>query len=116
LAARFGGRVSHYLNRSLKNPGWYAGRRFDNVRKTDSEMVAGVIDALVAGISIGLLGACGSLNDEAEERFEKFVAINAAIALVQNPDHTHPGIPFCANSRTPPTSRASFPAASPVSF
>lgn len=62
--------------------------RYGNVRKTDSEMVAGVIDGLVARICIGLPGACGSLNDEAaEEMFAKIVSVHAAIALVQNREH-----------------------------
>jgi hypothetical protein len=63
--------------------------RYGNVRKTDGEMVAGVIDGLVARICIGLPGACGSLNDEAaEEMFGKIVSVNASIALTQNPEHT----------------------------
>jgi hypothetical protein len=63
--------------------------RYGNVRKTDSEMVAHVIDGLVTRICIGLAGACGPLNEEAaEEMFAKVVAVNAAIALLQNADHT----------------------------
>ncbi|HEX7862754.1 MAG TPA: DUF5682 family protein [Verrucomicrobiae bacterium] len=62
--------------------------RYGNVRKTDSEMVAKVMDGLVARICIGLPGACGSLNDEAaEEMFSKVVAVNAAISLLQDPEH-----------------------------
>ena len=63
--------------------------RYGNVRKTDAEMVAGVVDGLVARICIGLPGACGSLNDEAaEEMFAKILETHAAIGLLQNAEHS----------------------------
>jgi len=63
--------------------------RYGNVRKTDAEMVAGVVNGLVTRICIGLPGACGSLNDEAaEEMFGKLLSTHAGIGLLQNPEHT----------------------------
>lgn len=62
--------------------------RYGNVRKTDADMVAGVVDGLVVRICIGLPGACGSLADEAaEEMFSRIVETNAAIGLLQNAGH-----------------------------
>lgn len=64
--------------------------RYGNVRKTDSDMVAGVVDGLVARICIGLPGACGSLNDEAaEEVFGRLLDTDSSIGVLQNAGHTH---------------------------
>ncbi len=63
--------------------------RYGNVRKTDTDMVAGVVNGLVARICIGLPGGCGSLNDEAaEEMFRKLLETHAAIGILQDPGHT----------------------------
>jgi hypothetical protein len=63
--------------------------RYGNVRQTDAAMVAGIVEGLVARICIGLPGACGSLNDEAAgEMFDKILEGHAAIALLQNPEHS----------------------------
>jgi hypothetical protein len=63
--------------------------RYGNVRATDADMVAGVVDGLVARICIGLPGACGSLNDEAaEEMFARILETHAAIGLLQKTEHT----------------------------
>ena len=62
--------------------------RYGNVRKTDADMVASVVNGLVARVCIGLPGACGSLNDDAaEEMFGKILETHAAIALLQNEEH-----------------------------
>jgi hypothetical protein len=63
--------------------------RYGNVRQTDATMVGGIVDGLVARICIGLPGACGSLNDEAaDEMFGRILECHAAIALLQNVEHT----------------------------
>ena len=63
--------------------------RYGNVRKTDADMVAGVVNGLVARICIGLPGAAGSLNDEAaEEMFTRILETHAAIGLLQTTEHT----------------------------
>jgi hypothetical protein len=63
--------------------------RYGDVRQTDATMVSGIVNGWVARICIGLPGACGSLNDEAaEEMFGKILECHAAVALLQNTDHT----------------------------
>jgi hypothetical protein len=63
--------------------------RYGSVRQTDATMVSGIANGLVARICIGLPGACGSLNEEAaEEMFGKILECHAAVALLQNADHT----------------------------
>jgi hypothetical protein len=63
--------------------------RYGNVRRTDARMVGQVVDGLVARICIGLPGACASLNDEAAaEMLERVLALNDAIALLENAGQT----------------------------
>ena len=63
--------------------------RYGNVRRTDAEMVAGVVNGLVARICVGLTSACGSLNDEAaEEMFGRILATHAAVGLLQNTEYS----------------------------
>jgi hypothetical protein len=63
--------------------------RYGNVRKTDAGMVAHVVDGLVTRISVGLPTACASLNDEAAgQMFDRIVAVNGAVALLQDEGHT----------------------------
>jgi hypothetical protein len=63
--------------------------RYGNVRGTDAGMVGHVVDGLVARICIGLPGACAALNDEAAaEMYERLMAVNSAISLLQNEEHT----------------------------
>jgi Family of unknown function (DUF5682) len=62
--------------------------RYGNVRKTDTEAVAEVVDGLVARACIGLPGACAALNDQAAApMFERLLAFNGALALLQNAEH-----------------------------
>ena len=63
--------------------------RYGNVRQTDTEMVAHVVDGLVARICIGIIPACASLDDDAAaQMFERIVNTNAAIGLLQNAAYT----------------------------
>ena len=63
-------------------------QRYGNVRGTDAAMVGEVVAGLVARVCIGLPGACASLNDEAAAAmFERVVAVNAAVGLLQNEGH-----------------------------
>ena len=56
--------------------------RYGNVRQTDTEMVAGVVDGLVARICIGLPVAVASLDDEAAaEMFKLITATHSAITM-----------------------------------
>ncbi len=63
--------------------------RYGNVRQTDVSAVGQVVDGLVARISIGLPGACASLNDEAAATmFDHLTGTHHAIGLLQNDEHT----------------------------
>src|SRR5262249_5635034 len=63
--------------------------RYGNVRQTDAAMVREVVRGLVTRVSIGLPGACASLNDEAAAKmFERLLKTNGAIALLQDEEHT----------------------------
>ena len=62
--------------------------RYGNVRKTDTTLVAHIIDGIVARICINLPGACSSLNDEAAtQMYERLNQVNSAISLLQNEEH-----------------------------
>jgi hypothetical protein len=63
--------------------------RYSNVRKTDADMVAHVVDGMAARICIGLPGAAGGLNDEAaEELFGRILQVHAALGLLQKAGHS----------------------------
>lgn len=62
--------------------------RYRDVRQTDTEVVAHVVDGLVTRICIGLPGACASLDDDAAAMMDKqIMATHSAINLLQNQDH-----------------------------
>jgi hypothetical protein len=57
--------------------------RYGNVRRTDTEMVAQVVDGLVARICVGLSPACSALNDEAaQQMFGLLNAVQQSMALL----------------------------------
>lgn len=63
--------------------------RYGNVRGTDTDLIAHVVDGLVTRIGVGLPAACSSLNDEAAtEMMTRIASVNAAIKLLQNEDYT----------------------------
>jgi len=62
--------------------------RYSNVRQTDAEMVAGVVDGLVARVCIGLPGACASLDDEAAGMmFTYLVEVDGAVGLLRKDEY-----------------------------
>ncbi|KAI9133747.1 DUF5682 family protein [Acaryochloris sp. CCMEE 5410] len=62
--------------------------RYRDVRQTDTDVVAHVVDGLVTRICIGLPGACASLDDDAAAMMDKqIMATHSAINLLQNQDH-----------------------------
>ncbi len=62
--------------------------RYGNVRQTDATAMTEVVDGLVARICIGLPPACAALNDDAAEAmFARLLAVNGAVALLQNAEH-----------------------------
>jgi hypothetical protein len=55
--------------------------RYGSVRQTDKDMVAQVVDGLITRISLGLVGVCSSLNDEAAlDMYERLSNVNTVIA------------------------------------
>jgi hypothetical protein len=69
-------------------PALASALRYGNVRQTDAAAVAEVVDGLVARICIGLPPACAALNDDAAQAmFERLLAVNGAVALLQNAEH-----------------------------
>lgn len=64
-------------------------QRYGNVRRTDTAAVAHVIDGLVSRIGVGLPAACAALDDDAAQAmFERLLAVNSALALLQHADYT----------------------------
>ncbi|MEL6940473.1 MAG: DUF5682 family protein, partial [Cyanobacteria bacterium J06598_1] len=62
--------------------------RYRDVRQTDTDIVATVVDGLVARLCIGLPGACASLDDEAAQKMLSAIAqTHSAIKLLQQPHH-----------------------------
>lgn len=58
--------------------------RYGNVRQTDTNMIARVVDGLVVRICIGLPAACSSLNDDAaREMYDRLMRVHDAITLLQ---------------------------------
>jgi hypothetical protein len=64
--------------------------RYGNVRKTDAATVAHATDGIVARVCVGLPGACSSLDDDAAaEMFGAVQKANAALDLIEDPEHLH---------------------------
>ncbi|MEW5852948.1 MAG: DUF5682 family protein [Myxococcota bacterium] len=62
--------------------------RYGNVRQTDVTVVRHVVDGMMARITIGMPGACTSLDDEsAEEMLERMLAVHNAVALLREETH-----------------------------
>jgi hypothetical protein len=63
--------------------------RYGDVRKTSTDIVQTVVDGLVVRICVGLSPACSALADEpAGEMFDHISAVQGAIALLDNAEHT----------------------------
>jgi len=61
--------------------------RYGNVRKTDAALVEPVVAGLLARISVGLLPACGSLDDDAAELMRRRIdGVQAALAALSRAD------------------------------
>jgi hypothetical protein len=60
--------------------------RYGNVRKTDSELVLGIVDGMITRICVSLPAATTSVNEEAaQELLELFFKLNDAVNLLQQP-------------------------------
>lgn len=65
--------------------------RYGNVRKTDVALVEPLVDGLLARICVGLLPACGSLDDDAAgEMRSRIDAVSAALSTLARPEFTEP--------------------------
>ncbi|MDF2191197.1 DUF5682 family protein [Paraflavitalea sp. CAU 1676] len=63
--------------------------RYGNVRKTDGELLLGIVDSMITRICIGLPAATTGINDEvAYQLLELFGKLNDAVSLLQNSDIT----------------------------
>ncbi|MDX1995261.1 MAG: DUF5682 family protein [bacterium] len=63
--------------------------RYGNVRKTDTALVAQVVDGLVMRVCVGLAPACASLDDDAAAlMYNRLNQTHSAITLLQNADYT----------------------------
>ncbi len=61
--------------------------RYGNVRKTDAALVEPVVAGLLARISVGLLPACGSLDDDAADMMRRRIdGVHAALTTLNRPD------------------------------
>ncbi|GAB4208946.1 MAG: DUF5682 family protein [Roseiflexaceae bacterium] len=61
--------------------------RYGNVRRTDTDAVAHVVDGMVTRAAIGLPSACAGLNDDAAAAlFGRIVKTSGAVGLLQNED------------------------------
>jgi hypothetical protein len=70
-------------------PGLARVLRYGNVRKTDTQTVAQVVDGLLTRICVGLPNACSSLSDEAAEAmFKHVLEVQASVSTLQNPEQT----------------------------
>lgn len=62
--------------------------RYGSVRQSNTLLVKQVVDGLVTRVSIGLPGACASLNDEAaEEMYARLVSVHDAVLTLQDEEH-----------------------------
>jgi hypothetical protein len=63
--------------------------RYGNVRKTDAALVEPVVEGLLARITVGLLPACGSLDDDAAAKMrERIDGVHAALMTLGREDLT----------------------------
>ncbi|PZR26368.1 MAG: hypothetical protein DI535_14705 [Citrobacter freundii] len=63
--------------------------RYGNVRRTDAEMVLGIIQSMITRICVSLPVACTGIDDDAAQHLlDLFFKLNEAITLLQNDELT----------------------------
>jgi hypothetical protein len=68
--------------------------RYDNVRNTDTSLIAHVVSSLATRITIGLPTACSSLNDESAAEMDSLLAsTHTALQLLSAPDTAQSSAP-----------------------
>ncbi len=59
--------------------------RYGNVRKTDTDLVLGIVDSMITRICVSLPAATTAVNEEAAQQLlELFFKLNDAVSLLQN--------------------------------
>ena len=62
--------------------------RYGNVRKTDTALLAQVLDGLLVRVFIGLPGACHALDDDAaEQMYRRIVATGQVVTQIERQEH-----------------------------
>ncbi len=70
-------------------PGLVSISRYGNVRKTDADLVLGIVDSMITRICISLPTACTGIDDDAATHlFDLFYKMNDAVNLLQQADIT----------------------------
>lgn len=65
--------------------------RYGNVRQTDAAVVGQVLDKMITRITVGLAGACASLNDDAANAMYGIASeVHAAVRLLSDEAHLSP--------------------------
>ncbi|WP_205511648.1 DUF5682 family protein [Longitalea arenae] len=70
-------------------PGLVQVSRYGSVRKTDADLVLGIVNSMLTRIYVSLPAACTALTDEAAQKLlELFFKLNDAVNVLQQPDLT----------------------------
>lgn len=70
-------------------PGLVSVSRYGNVRKTDADLVLGIVDSMITRICVSLPAACTAVNEDAAAHLlELFSAMNDAVNVLQQKDIT----------------------------
>lgn len=70
-------------------PGLVSVSRYGNVRKTDADLVLGIVESMITRICVSLPAACTSIQEDAAQHLlELFFAMNDAVSVLQQQDIT----------------------------
>jgi hypothetical protein len=70
-------------------PGLVQASRYGNVRKTDADLVLGIVNSMITRICVSLPAACTAVSDDAAQKLlEFFFKLNDAVNVLQQADIT----------------------------
>jgi hypothetical protein len=70
-------------------PGLVQVTRYGSVRKTDADLVLGIVNSMLTRICVSLPAACTAVSDEAAQKLlNLFFSLNDAVNVLQQPDIT----------------------------
>ncbi|MFL5747048.1 MAG: DUF5682 family protein [Niastella sp.] len=70
-------------------PGLVQASRYGSVRKTDADLVLGIVNSMLTRICVSLAAACTAVSDEAAQKLlESFFKLNDAVNVLQQADIT----------------------------